>query len=33
MDMTYRDVAGAKQVMENERKTYQKLLKAVGGVK
>jgi tripartite-type tricarboxylate transporter receptor subunit TctC len=33
MDMTFRDVAGAKEIMENERKTYTKLLEFVGGVK
>jgi tripartite-type tricarboxylate transporter receptor subunit TctC len=33
MDMSFRDVAGARQVMENERKTYQKLLEVVGGAK
>jgi tripartite-type tricarboxylate transporter receptor subunit TctC len=30
MDMTFRDAAGARQIMENERKTYQKLLELVG---
>jgi hypothetical protein len=30
MDMTFRDAPGARQIMENERKTYEKLLEAVG---
>jgi tripartite-type tricarboxylate transporter receptor subunit TctC len=30
MDMSFHDAPGARQVMENERKTYEKLLAAVG---